>query len=127
MRIHPGRAARGGAYGRMIHADDLALDLDQQFAERHVAAMAELHFQIGEARVGAQVPQEGVDTLGRAGQEQIDALFGQQDGPFERGGAGLSQQQDAQLGQGIQRNEFISGDIDDGSHGKAMGSGRRSP
>ncbi|MNT66703.1 hypothetical protein D3C72_2047860 [compost metagenome] len=111
----------------MVHPDDLALDLDQQLAERHVAAVAELDLQLGKARIGAQVAQERVDAVGRAGQEQVDALFGQQDGAPEPGIARQAQQARAQLGQGIQRNELVGGDIDDGSHGKAVKNGRRSP
>ncbi|MNU03147.1 hypothetical protein D3C72_2470690 [compost metagenome] len=46
--------------------------------------MAELHFEVGEARIGAQPLQEGVYARGRPRQKQVDALFGQQDGALER-------------------------------------------
>ena len=71
-----------------------------------------------QARVGAQGLQEGVDAFGRPRQEQVDALFGQQDRALERGQAGLLQQAQAQRRQAVQGNEFVGGDIDDGSHGK---------
>ncbi|KAG1241529.1 hypothetical protein G6F68_016649 [Rhizopus microsporus] len=98
-----------------------------QLAERHAFAMAELDFQVGKARVRAQGLQEGVDALGGAGEKQVDALFGQQDGALERRVAGPGQQMGAQVGQGIQRNEFVGSDIEDGSTGKGKESGRRRP
>ncbi len=55
-----GRADRrcpafGGLHGRVVHADDFALDLDQQFLERLGGRPTFFGLQIGKSRVGMQV------------------------------------------------------------------------
>ncbi|MCY1554794.1 hypothetical protein D9M68_913960 [compost metagenome] len=71
--------------------------------------------------------QKSIDALRRTGQEQVDALFGQQDRALEPGLGRLIQQAQAQRRQVSEGHEFVSGDIDDGSHGKAGKDGRRNP
>ena len=53
-RVHCWRAASGRANRRMVHADDLGLDLDQQLFKRLVRGPALLDVQVGKPRISKQ-------------------------------------------------------------------------
>jgi hypothetical protein len=72
------RALRLGTDGRVIHADDLRLDLHPQLAEGHRIRRAFLGLDVGKALVLSKPGDEVVHRLRIARQEQVDALFGQQ-------------------------------------------------
>mmetsp|Transcript_6945 Transcript_6945/g.16764 ORF Transcript_6945/g.16764 Transcript_6945/m.16764 type:complete len:320 (+) Transcript_6945:23-982(+) len=104
-----------GSDGGMVHPDDLGLDLDLEPLEGLGRAPAALGRQRVEARVGPQFGHPGVDGLGRAGEEEVDALLGDQHRALQAQGLGARMQALAQrLGVG-QRDEQIAGDVEDGA------------
>lgn len=73
----------GGLNGGVVHANDLALDFDQHFFEWLRLGPALFGRDVGKARVGVQLGDEAAHIIGWAGQEQVNPLFGQQNGAFE--------------------------------------------
>ena len=112
------RAPRGRLDRGMVHADDLALDLHQHAAEGLCGRPAFLGLERGEARVGAQFVDEGPHFARRAGEEKVDALGREQDGPHQLAGLRAGQQHGFQ-GEGVFNGaEEIRGDVEDGKHGR---------
>ena len=107
-----GGAPAGGADGGVVHANDLALDLDQHLAKRHMVGPAFLGVQIGKARVQLELSDEAANGHSRPGQEEVDAFLGQQHRTLEVQFLGARQQRLAQcvgVGQG---REFVAGDVE---------------
>ena len=98
-----GRAIRGGADRGVVHADDLALDLDEHLAERLLVRPALLRRQRGEARVFAKVVDEAAHGIGVAREEEVDALLGEQDRALQPRGDGPLAQHRPQLARVVDR------------------------
>ena len=88
-RCNGRRAPIGRSDGGVVHADDLALDLDQKLAKRLLSGPAFFSTQLGHAILLAQPLQKTFHLFFGPSQKQIDALGGQQDGAFEVSGRGL--------------------------------------
>ena len=109
------RAAGGGLDGRMVHADDLALDLDQQLAKGLRVRPAFLGLagrrSAASARSAARKPRT---RIGRAGQEQVDAFGGQQDGALEASACARgAQRRRAARRRRRCAHELVGGDVQD--------------
>ena len=98
----------------MLHCDDFLLQPHPHALERLVGRQALLGCQVGEARIGAQLGDDGIDRLPRTGEEDVDALGREEDRALEterdaaRGKRGLER-----LAVG-ERDELVAGNIDDG-------------
>jgi hypothetical protein len=101
----------------VVHADDLALELDQHAPEGLGVGPALLGLQAGEARVGAQVRQEGADSVGGARQKQVDTLGRDQDRAHESQVLRAGAQVFTQHGAVVYAYEFVGRDIQDLLHG----------
>ena len=76
----------------MVHADDLALDLDQQLLEGLRGRPAFLGCQVGKAGLLLQLRHKVPHCRGRPRQKQVDALLRQQHSALELQAQGLRQQ-----------------------------------
>ncbi len=109
---HGRRPARFGADQRHLHRDDF-LGAHQHPLEGLGVRQALLGRDIREARVGVEPGHEGVDGVARAGQEHVDALGRQQDRALEVGRLAARAHFRTQGLDVVQRDEFVSGNIDD--------------
>ena len=100
----------------MVHANDLAFDLDQHFFEGLCGRPTLFGRQVGQARLLLQLRHKVPNCQGRPRQKKVDTLLGQQDGALELQVVGTRQQRVAQsLGVG-QRHELVGGNVQDGAH-----------
>lgn len=89
------------------------------FFKRRIGRQALLGREIGKARIGVQMGDDGVDRCARSREEDIDAFRREQDGAQQaqclaaRGEIGL---ECLAIGEG---DELVAGNIDDG-HGKNL-------
>ncbi|MCY1523187.1 hypothetical protein D9M68_580750 [compost metagenome] len=104
----------------MVHADDLALELHQHAPEGLRGRPAFLGFEVGKARVGAQVGQEGVDGLRRPRQKQVDTFGRQQDRAHQAQGLRALAQGLTQHGAVVDAHELVGGDIQNLLHGAGL-------
>ena len=110
----PLRRADGG----VVHADDLALDLDQHLAKWHRVGPTLLGLQVGKALVHPHAIHKAPHCLGGARQKEVDAFFGQQDRALQARSHRLRVEPFAQLGCVRQGHEFVAGNIEYGCHGQ---------
>ncbi|MNR25220.1 hypothetical protein D3C85_1423570 [compost metagenome] len=76
-----------------------------------------LGHEIGKARVGAQRGYKAMHAFGRAGEKEIDAFFGQQDGALELGRQRARSQRVAQRRSVGKCHKFVAGNIENVGHG----------
>ncbi len=76
-RIDRRRAAGSRLHLRLVHADDLALDLDAQKAKRLLLAPALLGVECGKSPVFAQLRKPAAQRTLFTGEEQVDTLVRQ--------------------------------------------------
>ena len=110
-------AAVGGTDGGVVHSDDFTLHLDQHLAKRLAGRPAFLGGDVGKPCVMVQLRHKAAHRVGRPGEEQVDAFFGQQNGAFEGQRLGARLQQYTQVlcvGQG---DKLVRGNVQDGVHG----------
>lgn len=112
QRLDERRAAFFRLDQRMLHGDDLGLELDQHAVERLVLGLALLDFDIGKARIGAQPAEKRVDIGAFAGQKQIDAFRAQNDGAAQIVFLTKFQELRTFFDRIAESDEFVRGDID---------------
>ena len=94
-------------------ADDPRLDLDVELAKGAALAGADLHFEVGEERVAAQVGQKGLEVFLLAGEGRVDAFGGQDDRADDVAGGCLGEvgltarRQFVELGEFVEITDFV--------------------
>ena len=108
---------RGGPAGGIdlpdAEGDNLLFQPDQHPVKGHVFRLAELGREAFEAGPGAQLGKQALHRLPGAGDEEIDALVAEQDGPLEIPLQALPQQRGLAITQIRERRELVRGNIGD--------------
>ena len=115
--VDGGCAAGLWAHAELVHADDLALQLDQQPLEGRGFGALRFEFERGESRVGLQRRQPLLHRRRSACQRQVDALGRQQHGALQGQRLGMRQQPHAQRRAVVNIDKTIGSDDGEGSHG----------
>jgi hypothetical protein len=118
-------SAQLGLDQRVLHGDDFALESDQHAIERLLLGQAFLDLDIGEPGVRAQEGQKLIYRGARSCKKKVNALRAEQNRSFEAQIRAQGLKTRALGDRVIERNKFISSDIDDlrqGLHGGSNGS-----
>ena len=100
----------------MVHPDDLALDLDEHSAERLRVGPALFRRERREPRITAEFVNEPTKRVGRAGEEQVDALLCQQNRALQACIDCPLPQDGTQVLRVVDSGEEVRREVEDGGH-----------
>jgi hypothetical protein len=107
------------AAGRnLVHpkGDDLFLQAHQHAVERLMRGVADLHVEVLQVGNTAELGEQQVDRFRRARDEQVDTFRAEQDGAAQPPLPAEREQSAPHRPEILERNEFVSRDVDDAVH-----------